>query len=231
MNGKLVCGSFALLVAASANAGVMEHFGIVERTPAPASLMPGEVESDDMVSFVTETVGFELTQPLNVDIVAEPGTTYDIQNRLNQGAFETGSVVDSYLLHLDLVGDNGNKIRNVEFEITFDTPILGLIILGDANWNGSLAGSTLDDSDYLAGDLQTAYPSNADGVNRGTLEAASNFEWLEISPDGFTLSGKFRSRANHLDQVRIITEGQAIPAPGAVALAGFAALAGVRRRR
>ncbi len=221
-----VCGLAAPLLGATAHAGVV-GFDAVTMIDAPASLMPGDVESDDAITVFQETSARQLAAPLPVDIVAAPGT-YDLNNRLNLGEIAGGETIDSYMLHYDLVGSSGSKIRNLAFSITFDQPILGLIIRGDADWNGALAGTTLDDSDFL-GPEGTMYPSNADGVNRGTLEASAAFEWLEVSPDGYTLSGQFRSKADHLDQVRVVTAGT-IPAPGAVALAGAGLLCGVRRR-
>ena len=113
------------------------------------------------------------------------------------------------------------------FSITFDQPILGLIVGGD--WaDASLFRTTLDDSDFLG--ANASYTKNSDLRRRGSLEGSSA-EFLTISADGYTLTGALHATGVHVDNVRIITESAIIPTPGATALLGLAGLLMYRRRR
>ena len=122
-----------------------------------------------------------------------------------------------------------NKFGAMEFSITFEQPILGLMLGGD--WgNATLYRTTLDDSDFLAGP-GVEHAKNRATRRRGALEGLASAEFLTSSDDGYTLSGSLHSRSIHVDNVRVITEASIIPTPGATALVGLAGLVGLKRRR
>ena len=203
---------------------------MVGDTETPLSFEYGELTSNDHMSLYIEQIGHTLDGGLMADIPGE-ADTYTRLNRPDEPfELEAGTLIDSYFIHQDLANNGPGFGLLMSFSITFDKPVLGLIVGGD--WAGpSLFRTTLDDSDFLGemGDGVT-YTKNSDERRRGSLEGSSA-EFLTISEDGFTVTGALYTTGVHVDNVRIITEGSIIPTPGATALLGLAGIVLFRRRR
>lgn len=221
-----------LAVAGTASAGIASWSGqlqLVGQTENPVSFEFGAMANDEVMSLYVEALGHTLDQPLMSDINGDAGTYHRHNRPSTLTEIPAGTSIDSYFIHQDLVGTNPNKVALMTFSITFEQPILGLIIGGD--WaDASLLRTTLDDSDFLGGP-EIEYTQNTDGHRRGALEGLASAEFLTISDDGYTLSGSLHTRAIHVDNVRIITQGSFIPTPGAVVLLGIAGVVTARRRR
>jgi hypothetical protein len=222
----------SLLVAGSASAGIANYSGqleLVPETEAPLSFKWGDMANDEHMALYVETTGHTLQNGLMADIPGNDGTYHRFARPAQPFAIPAGTEIDSYFIHQELVGNDYNKFGSMEFTITFEQPILGLILGGD--WHDStLYRTTLDNSDFLAGP-GVQHAKNSDFRRRGALEGLAVAEFLTISDDGLTLSGSLHSRSIHVDNVRVITQSSVIPTPGAAALLGVAGVLGLTRRR
>jgi hypothetical protein len=234
MNTKFVAVAAAsvFVAAGSASAGVSSWSGqlqMVGQTENPVSFAYGALANNEAMSLFEEAQSFTLEQPLMIDIPGESGTYHRFNRPTTIGTIEAGTLINSYFIHQDLVGNNPNQSVIMEFSITFEQPIIGLILGGD--WHdGEWFRTTLDDSDYLAGPGVT-HTKNSDLRKRGALEGSALAEFLTISEDGTTLSGSLHTLGVHVDNVRVITMGSVIPTPGTAALLGLAGVVMYRCRR
>jgi hypothetical protein len=150
----------------------------------PTSVAVNQLENDQFITFFQEQTTLTLPDDLTVELT-EPGT-YNRPEQLNPQVIPAGTLVNSYLVNLDPVGDNE---INLEGSIKFQNKILGIIA----------SPSQLDETDEILGNPETAYPnSNSD---RG-LEL-DNQDRLEWNIEGRTLDLEFGDTA--LDQIRVIT--------------------------
>lgn len=228
---SLALAAFAGLgISGSAFAGILTWSGqlqLVGDAETPISFEYGQMASNEHMALYVESVGHTLDEGLMADIPGEADTYTRFNRPAQPFEIEAGTFIDSFFIHQDLVGNNPNFGLLMSFSITFDQPILGLIVGGD--WaDASLFRTTLDDSDFLG--ANASYTKNSDLRRRGSLEGSSA-EFLTISADGYTLTGALHATGVHVDNVRIITESAIIPTPGATALLGLAGLLMYRRRR
>ena len=208
-----------------AQAGIVSHSGNVSVINAPDSVRPGALESDEQVYAFSETTGYTLQSGLFADITL--AGIYDNTSILTHGIIGAGSLIDSYYVHQDLEGNRRGKTAISDFSLTFDAPIIGLIVAGDGR---GVHGTSLGDSDWL--NTGTLYPSNDLNRSRGTLDSIFDYvDRISLSDDGLTLNMTWRSTARKMDAIRVITEGSVVPTPGAMALLGVAAIVGFGRRR
>lgn len=224
--------AMSITAAGTASAGITSYSGqlsLVPSTESPLSFKWGDMANDQTMALYVETTGFTLQSPLMADISGDEGTYHRFNRPAQPFAIPAGTQIDSYFIHQELVGNNPNKFASMNFTITFERPILGVIVGGD--WHdGELFRTTLDDSDYLGG-AGVQYTKNADQRRRGAMEGLAHAEFLTVSDDGYTLSGSLHSRAVHVDDIRIITMGSVIPTPGSAAILGLAGMIGLKRRR
>ena len=141
-----------LTMAGSASAGIASYSGqisMVSPTEAPVSFKWGDMANDESMALYVETTGYTLESSLMADIPGDDGTYHRFARPAQPFAIPAGTNIDSYFIHQELVGNDYSKYGAMQFTITFEQPILGLIVGGD--WHdSSLYRSTLDDSDYLA---------------------------------------------------------------------------------
>ena len=155
--------------------------------PPPPDVRLEQLTSDEVGFAFAERTCATLSAPLPVDII-DPVGTYGA-GQTNPGLVPAGTPVDSYLVHLDNVGDTGNAF--LSGSLTFDQPVLGIILLP----------GTLNASDPVVGAPGTLYPTG-DTQFRG-YEAPDT---VTVSPDGFTVTFAAVSGSRQ-DDVRIITAG------------------------
>lgn len=206
----------SMLAMASAQAGIVSVTGATAQITAPGNAVQNTgLESNTQALVFGELQNFTLSQTAAVN--ATTTGLFDAAADLTPGVIGIGTLVSSYYLHADPVGSGGVTFRYVG-SVTFDSDILGIAALG----NELLATNFL-------GAPGTTYPgaSTVNGVD------------FPDGTDSFTISGDRRTLNFTLvawagaDALRVITEGNAVPEPGALGLA-FAALGALtltRRRQ
>ncbi len=112
-------------------------------TSPPADLRPEAKASDDEIVIFQEKYAFKLPNDIAVDITAN--NTYDAATPLTPGIVSAGTMVNSYYIHADQVGEALIEFRGT---VKFEEPILGIIIDDD----------NLDISDGDLGHTGVIYP-------------------------------------------------------------------------
>jgi hypothetical protein len=198
---------------ASAPANIMSVSGSARIVGAPDSVKCNMWESNLITRVFQERSGMILKENMDVDITG-PGW-YNDRNDLTGGVIEAGTAVDSYLIHQDRKSRRGFIL--LRGSVTFDSEILGVVVGRD-----KLMASDLD-----CGRAGTDYPDVL--LARG-LELGSLLDHIVISADRRTIRFTLKT-TGVMDQIRVITESSAVPAPGAMALLLGAGLVGTPRRR
>jgi|GEM_PF-4090030 len=208
----------ALLLAGSANAQVSGLSGGLVYAGTPAGITDLRenfgAESDSTSWLYLERSGLLLGGAQSVNINAQG--SYASNGSLTGGTIAGGQFVDTYIFHTNPVG-NGPITYNVS--MTFDSQILGLIVLGEPTGQISL-----EDTDATLGNLASFRYEN---------QGSRGFELGQdaiVSWSGNTLQLRART-TSAVDQVRIITKARTIPEPGTVALLGIGLLGGILIRR
>jgi hypothetical protein len=142
------------------------------------------------VRIFEEQLAYVLSGPLSIDISTVGSfTTY---KDLTPGEVGSGVTINSHILHVD---PPGNSLLEVEASVSFDSDILGLIVLS----------SSLESTNSIVGSPGVFYGRVP---NRG-LELGGS----DPTPDGLTVSEDRRtlsiqgSTQNWMDEVRVITAG------------------------
>lgn len=116
--------------------GVAEHTANVhELAFTPKSVAAGQLEDSERLFLLRERTDVRLDEPLLVAIRRPGEFGFD---KLSSGPIEAGTTLDSYLLHFDAVGDDKDSARTIEASVTFDRPVLGLIVKAGINNNDAL---------------------------------------------------------------------------------------------
>lgn len=208
---------FALAVCSnSVRANIVNVTGDVVLATPPTDISEGNWESDTQIRAFAEQQNVTLQQGLTVDI-SQPGESDATNPNLSTATIPAGTVVDSYLVHFDPVGQPTSRV-SLSGSLTFDEPILGVIALGDS----------LDDSDAAVGlPSVTTYSS---GPGRGlefVQEDDNDSLTLGAYQSGLqTVTCGLRSTTS-VDEFRVIT---AVPEPAVLAPAVLA-LCLMKRRR
>ena len=195
-------------------AGIVGTTGNVQQIAAPFSVLEGALERGAWSYIFQENSQVMLTGNLKVDVNSPGAVHVPADRRIGFVSAETN--VDSYLLHQDR--PDGSPYMILRGSITFDTPILGVI----------LTNRKLNKSDNAIGGIATSYPTNIERP-RG-LELKIGHDRIRISDDMMTLHYKFRTFSS-VDQVRILVQAASVPTPGTAALLGVASVMTVGRRR
>lgn len=207
MNRLLFIVPVICCTAGVGRAGIVASGGAATLGPAPASVLLDAVESNTAAPVFIESENLTLSVGLPVDVTA--AGTVDALGDLTPGVIPAGTLLNSYFLFSDPVG---NTASTYEGFVEFDQPILGVIVTRD----------NLAASDLLVGNPGTTY---GDFPARN-LELGANSDRVVLSVSRFRLGFRF-STSSAADHVRVITA----PTPGAAALLAAAGLVGARRRR
>lgn len=194
------------LALTSVQAGIVSVTGAALQMAPPGSVVPNAgIESFTHAAVFNERQNVLLAQAAQVDVT----TTgfFDALADLTPGPIAVGTLVSSYYLHADPVGSSGTTYTYIG-SITFDSDILGVAAL-----NTQLVGTN------SLGAPGTTYP-NAGNVNG--VDFPDGTDTLTVSANRRTLSFRLVAWAGS-DAVRVITAGNAVPEPSALALV-FAAL-------
>ena len=164
--------------------------GSFQLVPAPSSIAQGVLENDTLISVFPEKWGVSLAWPVSVN--ASVSGSYNSFGSLKPSFIAAGTVVDSYYLHADPVGQPTTpRFQSATF--TFPTPILGVEIFEPQLGSG----------DALVGAPGTQYAPGRD------YEIGSPQDSFVISPDGRTLSVNTSNTVATDDMRVIIATGQA----------------------
>jgi hypothetical protein len=179
---------------------------------APATVVQGNLESNDTIFLFQESVGTLPVGGLEVDITS-PGSYTGTGTNPNSSIF---GEYRSYLFHMDPIGITGGGFASGQ--VTFDEDIIGIII--DA--------ADLEISDAIVGAPGTAYPI-ADGT-RGLETDDDRIDWTVSLLGPRVLDIRLGTAQFASDQVRVITRA---PEPGTYATLGMFLLFAVcaKRRR
>ena len=204
------------LMAASARAAIIGTTGYANSTqPIPINLELNSYQSNSDIFVFSEQQNLVLSGNLDVDVTEaglyEPGPDMDERADLSPGVVLAGTTVNSYIVHFDEVSGGPYTF---EGSVTFDNPILGLIILTDY----------LDASDSELGASGTTY----DGTSvRGLDILTHNQDPLQLSLDIDESTIWFRLTVNNaMDELRIVE----VPEPATICLLGFGGLL-LRRKK
>jgi len=206
----------SVLALTSVQAGIVSASGAAMQIAAPGSAVANSsLESFTNAFVFGERQNVTLAQAAPVD--ATTTGLFDALSDLTPGSVAIGTVVSSYYLHADPVGASSTLYTYIG-SITFDSDILGV-----AAQNADLLATN------FLGAAGTTYPSAA---NVNGLDFSEGTDSFTISGDRRTLSFKLVAYAGS-DALRVITEENAVPEPGALGLAFAAAgaLALTRRRQ
>ena len=179
------------------------HHGAIVQIPPPPSVWIHVLESNTEMFTFDEQQNVTLAAPLGVDITV-PGT-YDEVADLTPGMIPAGTVVSSHFLHADKIGSGSGPVH-LKGTIEVDTDILGIAVMAP----------NLDGSDFL-GVPGTIYPTG--GLQR-QVGLNPTGDYIIEHVDRRTVTVKISVNA-HMDQVRIITEGDPPPTGGQGCTPGY----------
>lgn len=209
--GRTLAALLVVLVAAShayaTPIGVTGAVSVI--APPPDARFNSVLESNTVAPFFTEVTDLILPSSLTVDFTA-PGT-YN-SNPVSLSTIAAGTDVDSYYLVTDPVGADPANNRTFIGSITFNTDIIGAIVL---------------DPEFAASNGIVGHP--------GTLYSPSGVALELGAPDMFTISADRRTLSFNMtsstaaDDIRIITAAS-VPEPASMLLLGTG-LIGVGARR
>jgi len=173
---------------------------VLEVSPIPSDLRLDVYESDTNIFVFDEKQNLTLPSDVSVDITQ--AGTYNDAGDLTPGTITAGTVVNSYLIHVDPVG-TASSLFTYEGSITFSNRILGVIV----------NAQSLNDSDSVLGiDTTTYWQSGSYWSYRGLEWTPQDEVQISISLDGMTMH---LAASNVLDNVRVV---EMVPVPGAVLL-------------
>jgi hypothetical protein len=201
-----------LLCIGRASASIVSTTGDVAQVPAPPSVDNDVYESDTHISLFVERQSLRLSSAVTVDI-SQPGTVTDSPD-FSRTDLAAGTWVDSYYLHFDPVGSPAPSFVSLTGFVTFDQPILGIII----------TNTYLNACDAILGAPGTIYPTGGP-VSPG-LDL--NQDVLTLTADRHSLWISLSARRG-IDALRVVTA--AVPEPATASLLIIAAAFLPRRPR
>jgi hypothetical protein len=198
--------------AGSARSNVVGTSGDVMIIAPPPSAVRGALEDNKFDKVFAEQSSLVLPSDVAVDVTNT--NAVDERADLSPGLVPAGTVIDSYLLHSDIVGYG--PIRQFKGTVTFDTEILGVIV----------QATGLYATDKLLGSSTTKYlpPNVYRGFEGPGFPATADIvrDTLQLSADFRTVTFEFRT-GEMLDEARIITRARTnsgvVPEPSTACLA------------
>ena len=197
----------------TASAGIIQTTGAAQIATTPTSAEQNTWEHNHRVRVFQESLNITLDRDIAVDFLA-PGH-YRNSPALNRGLVAEGTNVNSYLLHQD---GKSNDLMRLAGSVRFDEVIVGVIV----------KKFRINETDGLLGSTTTTYESLID-LGRG-LEMSRGRDEIRLSSDMKRITFNLLT-SDAMDEIRVITLGQAVPSPGSLALIGLAGLVGLRGRR
>jgi len=116
---------FLIIFSFEASATIVTGSSNIEFYSTPTNVTKGSLESDSKIAVITEQKNYKLTSNLTVN--ATTSGLYNESDDLSNSLISTGTLVDSYFVHIDKIGASNDKIQYNGF-LTFDSIILGVIL-------------------------------------------------------------------------------------------------------
>src|SRR5947209_178721 len=185
----------------SGASGIIDGSGSVVEVTPPPDLRPGQFEDPQRFRLIQESHLRSLTAPLVVDFTA-PGL-YDTAGAfpLIRPVTAAGTVVDSYLLHADPIGQPQPGTL-FSASLTFDTDILAV----------EVTDAGLDAGDPLVGAVGTLYPTGVASRGFEIPAGPSSVDSVRLGADRRTVDISVIT-STVTDEIRIVTAGST-SAPG-----------------
>jgi len=220
----------------SAIATVMAFSGMAQAATVsaaevlPTSLVRGEVQGPNARLFAEQT-GVTVTDgQVTVDYLAADLTLGDVYNGVTN--FVSGSPLgagtyDSFLIHFDPVG-----AASTTGSFSFAGDIVAIILSnGSGNTDQTSPNGLLNVSNGVFGVGTTTYESHVGRRAEGAplVNTSDTFSLISATEISFDLT----TNAEHIDNIRVITQVAPVPLPagGLLLIAGLGALALQRRRK
>lgn len=180
------------------NSGVLQTTGAIRFVSPGPDFHPGNYKDNEHIVVFPERRGFVAAEDYRVDL-ADPGEFARGEYK-EKPILKSGRKFTSYLLQLDAFpeGKNPNRRRSVQGQITFATPIVGVIT------NDRL----LIESEAVFGLPNVTYPSARMIEPRPEGDERPGFDSLILAADRRTLVIELQENPGHLDQVRVIVEAE-----------------------
>ena len=181
------------------NSGVLQTTGSMRFVSPGPDFHPGNYEDNEHIIVFPERRGFVLKSAMRVDMI-DPGQ-YARSKYKEKPSLQTEQRLTSFLLQLNAYPagtKNPNRRRSVRGQITFATPIVG-VITGDR---------LLQDSETIFGIPNVNYPSARTIEPRPAGDLRPGFDSLILAADRRTLLIELRENPGNLDQVRVLVEAE-----------------------
>jgi hypothetical protein len=213
---NLSLGLVCIVFSANASSLVATSGQVTFLSSPPASVASGGLQSNT-TAYVFEESELTLTSPVDVDITT-PGT-YTTVASLTPGTIGAGTDVEVYMLESQpsSVPASPNDYQTYEGSLTFDTPVLGIIV----------ETASLNNTDATLGAPGTVYPPPSDiysGLDLNTPGCSGSTcgnDGVVLSINGNTVDFGFVTNYSE-DEIRIITA--ATPEPSGIAFTFLALL-------
>ena len=183
----------------SGASGIIDGSGSVVEVTPPPSLRPGQFEDPQRFRLIQESHLRTLSAPLLVDFTA-PGL-YDTASAfpLIRPAIAAGTVVDSYLLHADPIGQPQPGTL-FSANLKFDADILGV----------EVTDAGLDAGDAPVGAEVTLYPTGVASRGFEIPAGPASVDSVQLGADRRTVNISVIT-STVTDQIRIVTAGSTSP--------------------
>ena len=191
---KMIMFLMLAVLVAAATAAIQSVGGSMVQVAPLANVCAG-VDQDNSIRVFGEQQRVKLLSDLSVNILS-PGTYTGPSPSLTSGVIPSDTWVNSYLIHF--LPEENSEALNFTGSVTFDEPVLGLIVLN----------TQLNASDYL-GAPGTTYC--ADAGRRMELDGTAAIpntlpDQVILSADRKTVYVRVATWNDWQDQVRVITE-------------------------
>lgn len=178
------------------NSGVLQTTGSMRFVSPGPDFHPGNYEDNEHIVVFPERRGFIPDEEIRVDMV-DPGQ-YAKSSHAERPTLLTEQRLTSYLLQLKAYpdGEKPNKRRSVRGQITFATPIVGVI----------MANRLLKQSEAIFGLPDVKYPGARMIEARPEGDQRPGFDTVILAADRRTLLIELQENPGHLDQFRVLVE-------------------------
>jgi ferric-dicitrate binding protein FerR (iron transport regulator) len=180
------------------NSGVLQTTGSMRFVSPGPDFHPGNFEDNEHIVVFPERRGFDSDETIRVDLV-DPGE-YAKSRYRDKPTLSPGRRLTSYLLQLDAFpeGKKPNRRRSVRGQITFATPIVGVITVD----------RLLKESEAVFGIPDVDYPTPRTIEPRPEGDPRPGFDTLILAADRRTLLIELQVSPGKLDQVRVLVEAE-----------------------
>lgn len=200
MRGSLrwssLAGAGCLIVSTFCRAEIINDAGDIEVDSPPPSLIRHAWESSENIRVFAEKTALTVTAEVPVDF-SQAGRIYQDTRDFTPSTIVPGTMVDSYLLHVDPTRQESYRYRG---SVTFAEEIIGIIV----KWQGLKATTS------VFGLPETRYdarPGHGIEIGRDKLDWGTDRRTLTF----------FGHASPRIDQVRVLTTP--IPGPGSALMA------------